>query len=183
MAGDIPTLGTARLLLRPLELADADAVQRIFPQWEIVRFLAAGIPWPYPADGALRFVRDEALPAMEQGRGWYWSIRPKSSPGELIGLISLADTPDDNRGFWLDPAWQGRGLMTEACREATRYWFEVLGRPVLRAPKAAANLPSRRLSERAGMRIVATKEKEYVSGRFLAETWEITVDEWRRQGG
>jgi hypothetical protein len=36
---EIPTLTTARLVLRPLELADADALQQIFPRWEIMRFL------------------------------------------------------------------------------------------------------------------------------------------------
>ena len=48
-----PALCTERLLLRPLELADADAIQQLFPQWEVVRYLNALVPWPYPADGAL----------------------------------------------------------------------------------------------------------------------------------
>lgn len=30
-----PTLETARLLMRPTELADAEQIQAIFPQWEI----------------------------------------------------------------------------------------------------------------------------------------------------
>ena len=33
-------LQTARLCLLPLELADAKAIQGLFPQWEIVRCLA-----------------------------------------------------------------------------------------------------------------------------------------------
>jgi RimJ/RimL family protein N-acetyltransferase len=75
----------------------------------------------------------------------------------------------DNRGFWLDPAWQGHGLMTEAADAVTRYWFEVLGRPSLRVPKAVANAASRRVSERAGMRVVATEERDYLSGRHTTE--------------
>ncbi len=43
-----PTLETPRLLLRPLDLADAAQVQLLFPHWEIVRHLAAQVPWPYP---------------------------------------------------------------------------------------------------------------------------------------
>lgn len=35
-----PELETPRLLLRPLELADAAETQILFPQWEIVRYLA-----------------------------------------------------------------------------------------------------------------------------------------------
>lgn len=42
----LPTFSTARLLLQPLELADAPAIQRIFAQWQIVRYLANRVPWP-----------------------------------------------------------------------------------------------------------------------------------------
>jgi ribosomal-protein-alanine N-acetyltransferase len=69
--------------------------------------------------------------------------------------------------------------MTEACEVVTDYWFDVLNFPVLRAPKAVGNIASRRISEKSGMRIIATEEREYVSGRFLTEIWEITAVEWR----
>jgi ribosomal-protein-alanine N-acetyltransferase len=179
MSQAIPTLKTPRLILQPLELNDAKQIQEIFPRWEIVRFLASHIPWPYPADGALTYIRDKALSAMDQGAEWHWSLRPESEPRRLIGVISLMDQPDNNRGFWLDPAWQGRGLMTEACGAVTDYWFDVLKRPVLRAPKAAVNVRSRRLSERGGMRLIKTVEYDYVSGRLPCEVWEITREEWQ----
>ena len=47
-----PELETPRLLLRPLVLADAAETQILFPRWEIVRYLANHVPWPYPPDGA-----------------------------------------------------------------------------------------------------------------------------------
>jgi RimJ/RimL family protein N-acetyltransferase len=173
---------TARLILKPLGLTDIDAVQSIFPQWEIVRFMASHIPWPYPSDGALKFIRDTALPGMREGKEWHWSIRRKEVATQLIGVISLTDkpdNPDDNRGFWLDPVWQKKGLMSEACTVVTDFWFETLRRPILRAPKAVANTSSRRISERMGMRIVKTEERPYVSGILPAEIWEITREEWR----
>ena len=175
----IPMIETERLLLTPLELTDAPAIQRQFPRWEIVKFMAAHIPWPYPEDGAVTFVRDLALPAMREGTEWHWSIRPRRRPAELIGVISLMDKSDDNRGFWLSPEWQGQGLMTEASAAVTDFWFDVLGRDVLRAPKAIQNSASRRLSVRAGMRVVWTGERDYVCGREPAELWEMTADEWR----
>ena len=176
---EIPTLTTARLILRPLELADADAVQALFPRWEIVRYLANHVPWPYPPDGALTYIRDQALPAVQRGSEWHWTIRRESAPERLIGVIGLTDKPGDNRGFWLDPAWQGQGLMTEASTAVTDYWFETLERPVLRAPKAVANVASRRISERGGMRLIEITERDFVSGRLPAEIWEITRQEWR----
>src|ERR1700722_12169878 len=45
-------------------------------------------------------------------------------------------------------------------------------------------ISSRRVSEKTGMHVIATEERDYVSGRLLSEIWEITADEWRakRQG-
>jgi ribosomal-protein-alanine N-acetyltransferase len=174
-----PQLDTPRLWLRPLELADAEQAQLLFPRWEVVRYLANQVTWPFPPDGVYKFYRDVALPQAERGEAWHWTLRLKSDPGQLIGCISLVKGEEINRGFWLGVPWHGQGLMTEACDAATDYWFETLGFPLLRVPKAAANTASRRISERQGMRVVATEERDYVSGRLLTEVWEITAGEWR----
>ncbi|MFW0756861.1 GNAT family N-acetyltransferase [Pseudomonas sp. H11T01] len=175
-----PTLYTERLILRPLELADAEAIQQQFPLWEVVRYLNAMIPWPYPADGALSYLQEMALPAIARGEEWHWSIRLKSAPEQLIGNVSLMAEQDNNRGFWLAPQWQGQGLMGEASAAVTDYWFETLGRPLMRVPKASPNLASRRLSERTGMRLISTEERDFVSGCLPCNIWEITREEWRR---
>jgi RimJ/RimL family protein N-acetyltransferase len=180
----IPALETPRLLLRPLELADADEIQTLFPQWEIVRFLNNRVPWPYPPDGAYTFHRDVTLPAMERGVQWHWTLRRKSDPRKLIGSIGLMTDQQDHRGFWLGLPWHGQGLMSEACDAATDFWFDELKFQVLRTTKAIANTASRRISEKQGMRVVAKIERDYVSGRHPSETWEITTEEWhayRRQ--
>ena len=174
-----PPLETERLNLVPLALSDAGAIQERFPRWEIVAYLATHIPWPYPEDGAATFLREIALPAMAAGKAWYWSIRPKADPRQLIGVIDLRDNEKDNRGFWLDPEWQGRGLMTEAADAVTDFWFDVLGKDVLRVPKAVTNAASRRISERAGMRVIESGERDFLSGRLPYELWEITAEEWR----
>lgn len=179
ISGMIPTLETRRLLLQPLTLADAPAIQATFPQWEIVRFLASHVPWPYPPDGAESFLRDVALPGMARGNEWHWSLRPKTAPGTLIGVISLMAREGDNRGFWIAPDWQGQGLMSEAAAAVTDFWFEDLGREVLHIPKAVDNLASRRISERSGMRVIRTETRNHVSGPHLAEIWELTAAEWR----
>ena len=77
--------------------------------------------------------------------------------------------------------WQRHGLMSEACEVVTDYWFNTLKFPVLRVPKAAVNIASRRISEKSGMRIIGTEEREYVSGRYLPEIWEITAEERNAQ--
>jgi ribosomal-protein-alanine N-acetyltransferase len=174
----IPDLHTGRLWLRSLELADAEQAQLLFPHWEIVRYLSKVVPWPYPPDGAYKFYRDSALPAMARGDEWHWTLRLNSDPGRMIGSISLRKGKNINRGFWLGLPWHRQGLMTEACEAVTDYWFNALKFPLRRAPKAVVNTASRRISEKSGMRMVAIEEYEYVSGRLPTEIWEITAEEW-----
>ena len=174
-----PPLETARLRLLPVALADAPVIQRIFPQWEIVRYLDYRVPWPFPPDGAERYLRDVVLPFVAQDRWWSWTIRPKNDPARLIGVIDLFDWEDDHRGFWIDPAVQGQGFATEAADAVTDYWFDVLGRAVMRIPKAVENAASQRVTHKQGMRCIARVEKDYVAGRLMSDVWEITAEEWR----
>jgi RimJ/RimL family protein N-acetyltransferase len=176
---NVPEGRTERLLLRPLSLADAPQIQRLFPQWEVVKYLANKVPWPYPPDGAEAFLRELALPQMERGEAWHWTLRLLSDPEWIIGAINLILGEEDNRGFWLDPAHRGQGYMTEACAWVNDFWFDTLGQTRLRAPKAVVNDGSRRLSERMGMHVVRTEDRDYVSGRLPSEIWEITAEEWR----
>ncbi len=174
-----PELETSRLWLRPLAVEDAAQVQPLFPHWEIVRLLAKEIPWPYPEDGVREYYENVALPAAERGVEWHWTLRLKAEPGQIIGAISLIKKGVTNRGLWLGRAWQRQGLMSEACDVVTDFWFDILGETKLRVTKAAENAPSRRISEKQGMRLVEIIESDYVSGRLPTEVWEITAKEWR----
>lgn len=172
-------LETARLVLRPVQLEDAVQVQKIFPQWEVVKHLNARVPWPFPEDGVRTYYSEVALPAVERGEEWHWTIRLKDEPERIIGAISLHLNREINRGFWIAPEWRGRGLMTEAVAEVTRFWFEELGQPMLRTKKAVANAASRAISVREGMRCVAVTEDDYVCGRLPTEVWEMDAATWR----
>ncbi|TCM18969.1 acetyltransferase (GNAT) family protein [Novosphingobium sp. PhB165] len=68
--------------------------------------------------------------------------------------------------------------MTEASNTVTDFWFETLGRDVLRVPKAVHNHASRRISEKQGMRVVSCFQKPLLSGVHDMELWEIGRDEW-----
>ncbi|AUA33085.1 GNAT family N-acetyltransferase [Pseudomonas sp. SGAir0191] len=173
-----PTLFTDRLVLTRLCLEDVAFIQEQFPQWEVVRYLDSRVPWPYPADGALAYVRDIALPGMAAGCEWHWMIRMRDDPGCRLGSISLFEQPGNNRGFWLAPQWWGRGYMREACAVVTAYWFETLARPIMQVPKAVANHASRRVSEFEGMRLVGLQKGWFVSGLMDVELWQMTRVDW-----
>lgn len=175
-----PVLQTERLILRPLAPADASALQRRFPHWEIVRFLNARIPWPYPADGAARFI-EIAVGEMERGEKHHWSIRLKEGPDELIGSIVL--WPDDEksrdmRGFWLDPAFQRRGLMTETADRVTDYAFQELGWPHLWVSNAEPNRASARVKEKQGAHLVGFEPFHFIEGEGRRMVWRIEREAW-----
>jgi ribosomal-protein-alanine N-acetyltransferase len=175
-------LETPRLLLRPLELTDAEQAQLLFPHWEVVRYLNNRVPWPYPDGGVQSYYQEVALPAIKRGEEWHWTLRWKTSPTRLIGCITLMNRKDNHRGFWLGLPWHGQGLMSEACELVTEYWFSELQFQVLRVPKAIANTASRRISEKQGMRVIAVSERDYVCGPLPTELWEITAAEWYARG-
>jgi RimJ/RimL family protein N-acetyltransferase len=114
----IPTLTTERLLLKPLVAEDAAQIQKLYPRWEIVRYMVSSVPWPYPDNGAENYVNNVALPDMAKGIAWFWSIRRREVPDELMGIICLYDVEDNNRGFWLAPEFQGQGYARgQHCRD------------------------------------------------------------------
>ena len=173
-------LETKRLWLRPLRLEDAAQVQPLFARWDVVEFLNDRVPWPYPEDGVETYYRDLALPAIERGEEWHWTLRPKAEPKWVIGSIGLTQSAKEtNRGFWLAGEWQGQGLMSEAVVAANDFWFDELGFDVLRVSKAVGNEASRRISQKTGMRVVEHCVRSYVSGQHETEIWEITREEWR----
>src|SRR4051794_14637858 len=99
-----PKLETERLILRQLALSDAPAIQRHFDNWNIIRHLAAVVPWPYPADGAETFVRPQLEKVSAGGEIYHWVLVPRGGDGGAIGNIHFppyADTAKGNRGFWL----------------------------------------------------------------------------------
>jgi [ribosomal protein S5]-alanine N-acetyltransferase len=175
-----PVLRTPRLVLRPVCAKDAPVIQRRFPKWEIVQFLAAHVPWPYPPNGGAHFVA-RSLEEMARGEKSHWAIVPRKGPADLIGVIDLwpdDGTSRDMRGFWLDPAFQGQGLMTEAADRVTDYALLELGWPCLYLTNAQANYASRRIKEKQGARLIDLRNARCVCGQVPQMVWEITRKDW-----
>src|ERR1700730_539709 len=84
---ETPTIQTRRLILRPLALSDAPAIQRHFNNWNIIKNLALVVPWPYPDDGAETFIRQQ-LGRIATGTEIYqWVLVLRSGDGHAIGNI------------------------------------------------------------------------------------------------
>ncbi len=177
---ETPRLETERLVLRPLAIKDAPAIQQHFAHWEMVRHLVARVPWPYPADGAETNVR-ECLAKRARGEQFYWAITLKGGGDKLIGRIDLR--PDAGvgamRGFWLAQEYWGRGLMTEAADAVNAYAFEVLDWPYIEVSTNAANLASQRIKEKQGFTPIGLATDSYVEGIRSKAYWRLTQAGWR----
>ncbi len=180
-----PTLETDRLILRPVTMADAPAIQKYFNNWNIIKNLSVRVPWPYPDNGAEEFLRDTLLPLIESGDSINWVLVAKDGPREAIGMIAFR--PDENnggdRGFWLAEPYWGRGYMTEAVTAVQDFLFFELGIDRLVVVNAKSNIGSRRVKEKTGARFLGIMEFEHHEGGSESEKWEVTRETWRKLRG
>lgn len=175
----LPTFETDRLILREVTLNDAPAYQKNFADYEVIRFLARQVPWPFPENGVEEFLRNVVLPELGKTR-WLWGIFLKENPHELIGAVDLFfPGKPENRGFWLARRFWGHGFMTEAVTPVMDFAFNTLQQDKLIFSNARGNDRSRRVKEKTGARLIETKPFAFVDPDFTeSEYWELTRAEW-----
>ena len=88
------------------------------------------------------------------GRGWLLSaaidpcLMAIEVDGSAVGHVGF--TAEGEIGFWIGSAWWGRGIATEAVRQACALAFDQLGMPGITARVAPDNPASRRVLAKAG---------------------------------
>ncbi|MGY4181201.1 ribosomal-protein-alanine N-acetyltransferase [Bradyrhizobium sp. USDA 4518] len=143
---ETPRIETPRLILRPLALSDAAAIQSHFNNWNVIKTLATVVPWPYPGDGAESFIRRELDKIAAGEESYQWALVLRARDGEAIGNINFrprADGRKGNRGFWLAEPYWNQGLMTEAIAAVNDFAFLALGLDHFHVCNAPSNVGSR----------------------------------------
>jgi RimJ/RimL family protein N-acetyltransferase len=175
---------TSRLLLRPAEESDVDAM------WRIRRLGSVG-EWLSRAPGTLEEHRSHyAEPGMlakalviELGGDVIGDLMVAVGDGwAQADVAAQARGVEADLGWVLHPDFGGRGLATEAVGEVLRICFEDLGLRRVTAGCFAANEPSWRLMERLGMRreTHTVRESLHRSGGWLdGYGYALLADEWR----
>ncbi len=174
-----PTFNTPRLVLKELAEADAPSYAKHFVDYEIIRHLTHHVPWPYPPNGVLEYIRTSVVP--EQGHDrWVWGIRLKENPEEVIGAVDLwRKGRPENRGFWLGRKFWGKGYMTEAVWPVMDFAFNTAGFRKLVFSNAVGNDRSARIKEKTGARRISQIASKYVDPALTeSEVWELTKEEW-----
>ena len=151
-------LESDRLILRPLQATDADAITRHVNDWEVVRYTAM-IPFPYHRQMAVDFIASQAsLPPLT---GSFNLAITRKSDGQFmgcIGLIRAAEASDAELGYWLGRDFWGQGYATEAVRLIADFAFNRLGLAQVSASAVPTNAASHQVLEKNGLVVVGVDE-------------------------
>ena len=163
-----------------MTLDDAPAVQKHFGTWNVIKQIGSGgVSWPYPADGAERYLASVLEDGVDDDR-YLWALTSRDDLSEAIGAIEyrLAPGETDNRGFWLAEPFWGRGLMTEAVIATQDYVFFELNADRVVVRNAVSNAASRAVKEKCGARLLGREPQSYLSGDESQEVWEVLRVDW-----
>jgi RimJ/RimL family protein N-acetyltransferase len=135
--------------------------------------------FPAPLDRSASDAMADRIERLIAERGWgFWAAEHKDS-GQFIGFIGLHEEPDQftfspcvEVGWRLAHDWWGKGLATEGGRAALHFAFGELKLPEIVSFTAAANLRSRAVMQRLGMREAGTFEHPALEpGHPLRRHW------------
>lgn len=143
---------TERLLLRPFQVPDAVAVQRLAGDYEVAR-TTAHIPHPYEDGMAEAWISSHA-DGFAQGKSVTWAVTHRAD-GHLIGAVSITVNRQHDSGelgYWIGRPYWGLSYGTEAAAAAMRYAFETLQLHRVHARHIATNPASGRIMQKLGMR-------------------------------
>jgi RimJ/RimL family protein N-acetyltransferase len=150
-------LTTERLALRAFTVDDLDALEALDADPEVMRYINGGRPT------SREELREDILPFWlsyyERGDPWgFWAAIERAT-GHFLGWFHLRpgphDPPDEPElGYRLRREAWGAGLATEGSRALIDKAFGELGARRVYATTMAVNLGSRRVMEKAGMRLV-----------------------------
>lgn len=147
----VPTLSTDRLILRPLVIEDAQAIQQLAGDPRVAVW-AASFTSPFSHQQSVSWI-NRAINAMQAGRAIILAITLRSS-ATLMGVVELR-LPENERpqlGYWLGAAYWGNGYCTEAVKVLLRYGFRQLGFQQMNARCYDNNAASEKVMLRCGMR-------------------------------
>lgn len=177
-----PVLTTARLVLRPFNLADAAAVQRLAGAPEVAS-TTLNIPHPYEDGMAEEWIGTHATQFQEGGIITYAvTLRDE---GLVIGVVSLGVAARHRHAelaYWMGLPYWNRGYTTEACAALVEYGFSVLALHRITAMHFTRNTASGRVMQKVGMEHEGTLRQHFLKGDGFedVEVYGLLAEKWRQ---
>jgi len=153
-------LTTDRLILRPFDISDVEALVRACNDWDIAR-QTASLPYPYDnahAESWLLLMASDDAPKAH--------IYAITQDGDIIGCVSLMAVDEYwDLGYWLTKGCWHQGLMQEAVTALLAEADMTLTNTKITASVYADNPRSLALLNRNGFRETAPQRKEFCVAR------------------
>jgi RimJ/RimL family protein N-acetyltransferase len=175
---DFDRLVTDRLVLRRSRPEDAETISSYRSDPEVHR--QQGWERTDP-EGVRADIEEMSGRAPGEPGGWVQFSVQEREGGRLVGDVGIS--PADGEpgvikvGYTISPVVQGRGYATEAVRALVGYALETLGADVVRAYASADNLPSIRVAEKAGMRLIERFQHHDDDGMWFGVRYERGRDD------
>jgi RimJ/RimL family protein N-acetyltransferase len=173
---DFESLPTERLVLRRSRPEDADTISAYRTDPDVNRYQGWDRTDP---DGITADIQQMMERVPGEPGGWVQLSVEERASGRMIGDVGFSLVDGESGvikiGYTIAPEFQGRGYGTEAVGALVGYAFDTLGADVVRAFASAENIPSIRVAEKIGMRLVERFER-----RSGAQSWSGVRYELRR---
>lgn len=155
----IVCLETGRLILRRFTEDDVDDLVALNADPDVMRYLTGGAPIPREEIERVHLPRHLASYGQSKGYGTWAAV--EKGTGDFLGWFHLGPEPgrpDDQPelGYRLLRSAWGKGYGTEGSRALIDKGFRELGVSRVTASTYQDNRASRRVMEKAGMRLVRT---------------------------
>ncbi len=145
------TLQTPRLILRKLEITDAEDIFAYASDPQVAAYTAWTVHQSIRE--TYEYLNNFVFNLYRSGKGMDWGIVEKQS-GTVIGTCGLYVTTHHRRGslgYSLARDYWGQGLMTEAARSAIAFGFHVMQLQRIQGICNVENIRSARVLEKSGM--------------------------------
>ncbi|MDX1302247.1 GNAT family N-acetyltransferase [Photobacterium sp.] len=154
--GQQPLLTTERLILRPLQLSDANKVQLLAGDQSIANG-TINIPHPYDDGMAGRWI-GKHLAGWQSQESAIYAITLKSTY-QLIGCVGLHNIYERKAqlGYWIGVPFWGLGFCTEAAERVTEFGFKRLNLDVIYAQHLSRDPAPGKVMQKIGMQHITTK--------------------------
>ena len=168
------TFETNRLILRPWEESDAEALYRYASHPDVGPI--AGWAVHTSVENSREIIRSVLSEPETYAVVLKETGEPVGSIGLMLGKASNIGIPDTEGeiGYWIGVPYWGQGLIPEAVREIMRYGFEELKLEKIWCGYFDGNIKSKRVQEKCGFRYHHTKENVPCALEGVLRTEHIT---------
>lgn len=146
----IPSITTARLVLRPFDLADCEALFKITQEENIFRYFPTQGAWQM--EKVERYINHQLAHWKKYGYG-HWAVTMRET-GQLMGWDGLEFLPDSNEievGYLFSKQFWGKGFASEATKSIVKFGIENVGIQEIIGLTHPENIASQHVLEKSGL--------------------------------